>query len=74
MNLPFCDLKMIPEKLLDKNMKDFDVVKYAILLDNGFEEDEFSTKVKAEAEKAQKEFLKDLKNFKVKNEKWGSKH
>jgi hypothetical protein len=39
MNLPFCDLKSIPEKLLDKNMKDFDVVKYAILLDNGFEED-----------------------------------
>ena len=36
MNLPFCELKMAPEKLQDKNMKDFDVIKYATMLENGF--------------------------------------
>ena len=36
MNLPFCKLEEAPEKLKDKDMKDFDVIKYATMLENGF--------------------------------------
>ena len=46
MQLPFCDLKETPVKLTDQDMKDFDVVKYATMLENGFDEDDFSPKVK----------------------------
>lgn len=73
MNLPFCELKVAPEKLQGKHMKDFDVVKYATMLENGFNEDDFPQKVKTQSEAKHKEFLKDVKNYKFKKEKWGSK-
>jgi hypothetical protein len=49
MNLPFCEITKAPEKLQDKDMKDFDVIKYATMLENGFLEDDFSSKVKTQS-------------------------
>ena len=46
MYLPFCELMKAPEKLQDKDMKDFDVIKYATMQKNGFLEDDFPAKVK----------------------------
>jgi len=56
MNLPFCEIVMAPEKLQDKLMKDFDIVKYATMLENGFNEDDFPAKVKTQSNKIHKEF------------------
>jgi len=49
MDKPFCELMKAPEKLQDKDMKDFDVIKYATMLENGFIEDDFSPKVKTQS-------------------------
>jgi len=37
-------------------MKDFDVVKYATMLENGFEEEDFPAKIKNESARIHKEF------------------
>jgi ribonuclease R len=55
-------------------MKDFDVVKYATMLENGFQEDDFSSKVKNQSKKIHENFIQDVKKFKFKKETWGSKH
>jgi exoribonuclease R len=73
MKFPFCELMEAPEKLQDKNMKDFDVIKYATMLENGFLEDDFPKKVKNQSFKIQKDFLKEVKNYKFKDEVWASK-
>ena len=49
MDKPFCELMKAPEKLQDKDMKDFDVIKYATMLENGFIEDDFPAKVQTQS-------------------------